>query len=67
MNVPHVDALEIELAEYIQENKYVVMLSAGTAAIHLGLVQLGVQEGDEVICQDTPLEQICITLKNRTL
>lgn len=49
---PHVDALETELAEYIQENKHVVILSAGTAAIHLGLIQLGVQEGDEVICQD---------------
>jgi dTDP-4-amino-4,6-dideoxygalactose transaminase len=29
----------------------VAALSAGTAAIHLGLVQLGVTQGDEVICQ----------------
>ena len=31
--------------------KRVVALSAGTAAIHLGLIQLGVRPGDEVICQ----------------
>ena len=31
--------------------KRVVALSAGTAAIHLGLIQLGVKPGDEVICQ----------------
>jgi dTDP-4-amino-4,6-dideoxygalactose transaminase len=30
---------------------HVVALSAGTAAIHLGLLQLGVGPGDEVICQ----------------
>ena len=29
----------------------VVALSSGTAAIHLALIQLGVQPGDEVICQ----------------
>ena len=28
-----------------------VALSAGTAALHLGLILLGVQAGDEVICQ----------------
>ena len=32
-------------------NKRVVALSSGTAAIHLGLVDLGVKAGDEVICQ----------------
>ncbi|MDN4753738.1 DegT/DnrJ/EryC1/StrS family aminotransferase [Porphyromonadaceae bacterium W3.11] len=32
-------------------NGSVVALSAGTAALHLGLVQLGVTAGDEVICQ----------------
>ena len=29
----------------------IVALSAGTAALHLGLILLGVQPGDEVICQ----------------
>ena len=32
-------------------DKRVVALSAGTAAIHLALVALGVKAGDEVICQ----------------
>ena len=33
------------------EGKQVVALSAGTAALHLGLILLGVGERDEVICQ----------------
>ena len=31
--------------------RHVVALSAGTAALHLGLILLGVKSGDEVICQ----------------
>lgn len=48
---PNVNAFEKELGGYLGENRHVVALSAGTAALHLGLVELGVQEGDEVICQ----------------
>ena len=48
---PNVNAFEKELAEYIKEDLHVVALSAGTAALHLGLIELGVQTGDEVICQ----------------
>lgn len=48
---PNVDAFEKELADFVGEDRHVVALSAGTAAIHLGLLQLGVGEGDEVICQ----------------
>lgn len=48
---PNVDAFERELEKFIGQNRYVVALSAGTAAIHLGLVLLNVQAGDEVICQ----------------
>ena len=48
---PNVDAFESELADFIGQNRHVVALSAGTAAIHLGLVQLGVGRDDEVICQ----------------
>ncbi len=47
---PNVDAFERELADYMQ-CEHVVALSAGTAALHLGLVMLGVEPGDEVICQ----------------
>ena len=48
---PNVNAFEEELKHFIGENKEVVALSAGTAAIHLALIQLGVQAGDEVVCQ----------------
>ena len=42
------------LQDYISnknEPLYVAALSSGTAAIHLSLILLGVQSGDEVICQ----------------
>src|ERR1035437_7083914 len=48
---PNVNGFEEALVKYIGENKKVVALSAGTAAIHLALLQLGVKSGDEVICQ----------------
>ena len=48
---PNVNAFEKELADYLKEDRHVVALSAGTAALHLGLIELGVQTGDEVICQ----------------
>ena len=54
---PNVNAFEIELATYVNRTdgvsltKEVVALSAGTAAVHLGLIMLGVGKGDEVICQ----------------
>lgn len=47
---PNVDEFEQLLGDYLG-NKNIVALSAGTAAIHLGLVMLGVEAGDEVICQ----------------
>ena len=48
---PNVNAFEEELGAFLGGGKRVVALSAGTAAIHLGLVLLGVGPGDEVICQ----------------
>lgn len=48
---PNVDGFECDLARYLGEGTEVAALSAGTAAIHLGLVLLGVGPGDEVICQ----------------
>lgn len=47
---PNVDEFEHRLEQYLDAPN-VVALSAGTAAIHLGLVMLGVKAGDEVICQ----------------
>lgn len=48
---PNVNGFESDLSNYLDNNRYIVALSAGTAAIHLGLVLLGVKTGDEVICQ----------------
>ena len=50
---PNVNAFEKSLQNFLveDEGKRVVALSAGTAALHLGLILLGVQAGDDVICQ----------------
>ena len=48
---PNVNGLELDLEKYLGEDSYVGALSSGTAAIHLGLILLGVKAGDEVICQ----------------
>lgn len=48
---PNVDAFESELEHFLGQDKHVVALSSGTAAIHLALVMLGVGVGDEVLCQ----------------
>lgn len=49
---PNVDGFERDLEDFLGlERGRVVALSAGTAAIHLALVQLGVTRDDEVICQ----------------
>ena len=48
---PNVDGFEKVISDYLKEDVSVAALSAGTAAIHLGLILLGVEKGDEVICQ----------------
>lgn len=48
---PNVSGFESDLEAYLGEEKQVAALSAGTAAIHLGLILLDVKQGDEVICQ----------------
>jgi len=48
---PNVNAFEASLENYLGEDKKVVALVSGTSAIHLALIQLGVTQGDEVICQ----------------
>lgn len=45
---PMVDAFEQEFKEYIGI-AHAVALSSGTAAIHLALLNLGVQPGDEIV------------------
>lgn len=46
----HIDGFEQDLEAYLGSH-HVVLLNSGTAALHLGLVLLGVQPGDVVICQ----------------
>lgn len=48
---PHVDGFEKTLENFLGQGTYVAALSSGTAALHLALIILGVQTGDEVICQ----------------
>src|SRR5699024_8266531 len=48
---PNVNGFEDDLVKFLDEDVKVAALSAGTAALHLGLIQLGVRAGDEVICQ----------------
>ena len=56
---PNVNGFERDLEEFVNSNdnanlnlnKRVVALSAGTAAVHLGLLNCGVKPGDEVIVQ----------------
>ena len=47
---PHVDGFEQDLQRYTGVD-HAAALSSGTAALHLALILLGVEAGDEVICQ----------------
>lgn len=48
---PNVSGFEKDLEAFLGEHKHVVALSSGTSALHLGLLNLGVGEGDEVMVQ----------------
>ena len=48
---PNVNGFEKDLEQYMGQNKRVVALSAGTAAVHLALIACGIGPGDEVIVQ----------------
>lgn len=48
---PNVNGFEKDLAGFLDNGIQVAALSAGTAALHLALILLNVQSGDEVICQ----------------
>ncbi|MCW5520386.1 aminotransferase class I/II-fold pyridoxal phosphate-dependent enzyme [Aureitalea sp. L0-47] len=48
---PNVTGFESDLETYLGEGCLVAALSSGTAALHLALILLGVEQGDEVICQ----------------
>ena len=48
---PNVNGFEADLERFIGEDRRVVALSAGTAALHLALLACKVGQGDEVIVQ----------------
>ena len=48
---PNVNAFEDELKAFAGQDREVVALSAGTAAVHLALIACGVGPGDEVLVQ----------------
>lgn len=55
---PHVDAFERELAAQVGVG-HAAALSSGTAAIHLGLLLLGVAPGDTVFCSSLTFVGSC--------
>jgi len=48
---PNVNGFEEDIQQYLGQNVSVSALSSGTAALHLAFLLLGVQPGDEIICQ----------------
>ncbi len=48
---PQVDLFEKEMCKKLNAG-YAAALSSGTAALHLSMILLGIQPGDEVICSD---------------
>jgi len=48
---PNLNSFEIELENYLNNSVNVGALSSGTAAIHLGLILLGISKNDEVLVQ----------------
>jgi dTDP-4-amino-4,6-dideoxygalactose transaminase len=64
----NINSFEKDLENYLGINCYIGALSSGTAAIHLGLILLGIKTGDEVICQSmtfsasaNPILYLCAT------
>ena len=49
---PQIVRFEKALESYLDTPKPVVALSSGTAALHLALIDSGINAGDEIICQD---------------
>lgn len=48
---PNVNEFEKSLERFLNADVQIAALSAGTAALHLALIECGVGYGDEVICQ----------------
>lgn len=55
---PHINQFELELQQYLGV-PHCVVLTSGTAAIHLALIILGVGRGDEVACSSFTFAGSC--------
>lgn len=55
---PHIALFENQLADYLGM-QHCAALSSGTAAIHLALILLGVEQNDEVICSSFTFSGSC--------
>ncbi len=55
---PNINSFEDELTQYV-DMSHCAALSAGTAAIHLALIILGVQRDDEVLCSGFTFSGTC--------
>ncbi|ELR70619.1 4-keto-6-deoxy-N-Acetyl-D-hexosaminyl-(Lipid carrier) aminotransferase [Fulvivirga imtechensis AK7] len=55
---PNIDHFEQDISKYMS-GIHVAALSSGTAAIHLALIILGVERGDEVICSSFTFAGSC--------
>ena len=47
----YLDLFETELKKYLQTEKHLIALNSGTSSIHMALMELGVGQGDIVLCQ----------------
>ncbi len=47
----NIDNFQLKLEKFLDDNVQIAALSSGTAALHLALIMLGVEAGDEVLCQ----------------
>ncbi len=48
---PNICGFEEDIQDFLGEGVHVAAVSSGTSALHLALILLGVQAGDEVLCQ----------------
>jgi dTDP-4-amino-4,6-dideoxygalactose transaminase len=60
---PNVNAFEEDLEKMIGNDKRVVALSSGTAAVHLSMIDLGIGSGDDVLCQSFTFCASCNPVK----
>jgi dTDP-4-amino-4,6-dideoxygalactose transaminase len=47
----NIDGFQEDIKKHLDQDVFVCALSSGTAAIHLGLILMGVKGGDAVLCQ----------------